>query len=270
MRPSTGSGDSANRAGDVRIATCRRPPWIWRSPGGASRSSGTGQGGGRPPSPTRQSGPLQPPRPHGPWPVRRGGQRPGASCAADQLERLGRLGETHRDRKVVAGGAIPFGASARDLGVEDLPRPQQPLACPESLSTTGGRPWAVALRRIRRSGAADRPPRGVRRPRQLGGRIRRPRHPRSMFSPWDAPNGRAGDRGRPRRAGLGPRVRRKPGGHARMIDAMSIAAALRAGISPPSRPASMPAAMPTIAESSGNWSAALAGIWGKIIRDVTG
>ena len=32
----------------------------------------------------------------------------GASCAAGQLEQLWRLGETHGDRKVVGGGAIPL------------------------------------------------------------------------------------------------------------------------------------------------------------------
>jgi len=51
--------------------------------------------------------PRRLPRPHGPWRDRRGGTTV-ASCAAHQVARLWRLGEAHRDRKVVGGGAIPL------------------------------------------------------------------------------------------------------------------------------------------------------------------
>ncbi len=77
-------------------------------------SSATSPGGGRLPSPTRPPGRPQPPRPHGPSRVRRGGGMADASSAADQLHGRRRLGETHGDRKVVGGGAparlTPVGA----------------------------------------------------------------------------------------------------------------------------------------------------------------
>ncbi len=82
-------------------------PWTGRWPGGASRSSATGPGGGRPPSPNLLRRQQRPPRARGPWRARLVGTA-GASCAPDQLARLWRLGEPHRDRKVVGGGAIPL------------------------------------------------------------------------------------------------------------------------------------------------------------------
>ena len=46
---------AAARRGSTRAAPSSLPrPWTGRSPGDASRSSATGRGGGRPPSPTRQ------------------------------------------------------------------------------------------------------------------------------------------------------------------------------------------------------------------------
>ena len=84
-----------------------RPPWTVHSPGGASRSSATSRGGRRRPSPSRPPGPLRLPRPHGPSRARRPDEI-ASSRAVGQLERLRRLRETHRDRKVVGGGAIPL------------------------------------------------------------------------------------------------------------------------------------------------------------------
>jgi hypothetical protein len=98
------AGPGSTRAGP----SSRRPPWTARSPGGASRSSATGRGGGRRPSLTRLQGPRLPRRPPGRWPVQRRSEATCASCASEPVERLGRFGETHGDRKVVGGGAIPL------------------------------------------------------------------------------------------------------------------------------------------------------------------
>lgn len=82
-------------------------------------------------------------------------------------------------------------------------------------------------------------------------------------------------RGQPVRAHLAPSetaepVAGNPDRHARMMDAMSIAAAFWAGTIPPRRPASIPAPTPMSEDERGNWLTSLAAISGKIIRDVAG
>ncbi len=60
----------------------------------------------------------------------------GASCAADQLDGLRRLGEAHGDRKVVGGGAIPLAPTrltnltGGDAGAEGLEAPPPPVPLP--------------------------------------------------------------------------------------------------------------------------------------------
>ena len=85
----------------------RPPPSSGRSQGDASPSTATGPGDAPPPSPTRTPGLPPQRRPRGRWRVRRRGGAV-ASCAPQPVERHRRLGEAHRDRKVVGGGAIPL------------------------------------------------------------------------------------------------------------------------------------------------------------------
>jgi hypothetical protein len=113
--------------GSTRAGPSSSPrPLTAHSPGGASRSSATGQGDGRPPSPIRRPAPRQPPRPHDQWHVRRRSESAGASCAPQPFARRRRLGEPHRDRKVGGRGAMPLAPTRRHLIASDStirPRP---------------------------------------------------------------------------------------------------------------------------------------------------
>jgi hypothetical protein len=114
--------------GSTRAAPSSPPrPSTGRLPGGASPSSATGPGGGRRPSPTRPPAPRQPPRPRGLSRARSGGGRADTSCAADQLEGHRRLGEAHRERKVVRGGA-PSRPDQNACSMQAEPDPSGPAS----------------------------------------------------------------------------------------------------------------------------------------------
>ena len=158
-----GIGD-ALRLGQTRCQDphelCRRlhpQPSIGRSLGGASPSSATGRAGGRPPSPIRRRGPPRPPRPHGPWRARRGGMGVW-SCALEPVAGFWRLGEAHRDRKVVGGGAIPLAPTSYAAPRSAGGRCALPMASiPRADTSRSPEPAAPATADCRSAGSRSRP-----------------------------------------------------------------------------------------------------------------
>ena len=107
---------AAATPGSTPVAPSSSPrPSTSHLPGGASPSSATTRAGGRPPFQTQLRGRRRPRRPPGRWRDRRS-DGPGASRAPQPVERLRRLGEPHRDRKVDGRGAVPLAPTiTRDL-----------------------------------------------------------------------------------------------------------------------------------------------------------
>jgi hypothetical protein len=113
----------ARRASTRAARWSSPPPWTARSPGGASRSSETGRGGGRLPSPTLRRGRRRRRRPRDRWHVRRG--RLGHSLGPEGS--VGPLGRKTRTFSARRSGAL---SRSRRLPTSRCSRPR----------TRGGRP----------------------------------------------------------------------------------------------------------------------------------